>query len=118
MIVGWRVWFVDSDHTRVFSMSSDTYHWGELPDDGCLGVVLFESTLKPDGCYTKQPLAGYDWYFKAGEVYGCDNSNRLYDAESDIAKRYPNAHIIRGMWTTHDFHLRVQNEIREAQLCP
>lgn len=118
MIIGWKAWFVGESQTNLITYESSDTSWDELPADGCLGVVLFESTLRPDGCYTKQPLAGYDWYFKAGDVYGCDNSNRLYEAESDIAKRYPNAHIIRGMWTTHDFHLRVQNEIREAQLCP
>jgi hypothetical protein len=56
---------------RVFR--SDSTSWEELPEDGALAFALCESTCSPDGNHTRQVMSGYDWYFKAGDVYGSNN---------------------------------------------
>lgn len=114
MIVGWQAWFTDC--CELVSYKSDAVQWNELPADGCLGIVLWEDSKKPDGTHLRSVWSGYDYYFKAdGEVYGCDVDSRNRDTTADIVARYDNPHILRGKWASIDMFQQAQNEMQEAE---
>lgn len=96
-VIGWAVWYEDNLVT-----SRDT-RFEDLPRDGCLCVVLIESTLQPNGVdHTRCIFKGYDYYFRAdsknGYIYACDLDSRERSTISDIQSRYVNPIIIRGKW--------------------
>lgn len=93
-ICQWVAWYTGQ---REFT-SKDTA-WADLPDDGVLGMALFETTAKPDGNCTRRHMSGSDWYFRwegpDGVIYGENDS-----AAEDNAGRYPGAVFKRGKWGT------------------
>ena len=100
MIVGWKAWFVDvPQQQEIHIYSSDDMGFEELPQDGCLALILYNSNLKPDGNNRSIIYKTYDYYFKAGQIYGADVDVRERNVPSEIATRYINPHIIRGIWT-------------------
>lgn len=58
-ISGWAIWYVDEMYS-----SQDT-RFEDLPRDGALCLVTFETRLKPDGNHIKNIYQGYDYYFRA-----------------------------------------------------
>lgn len=116
MIVGWKAFYADAEHTAITTYSSGDTRFENLPQDGCLGIVLFESSLRPDGKNTRTLHAGYDYYFKSGEVYGVDVEVRNRDVPEEIVKRYRSPYVIRGIWTTHDLFNEAQAAMRDSCL--
>ena len=116
MIVGWRAWFVDvPEQHDLVRYDSESCSFNNLPKDGCLGLAQYEDALKPDGRHKRILLNGYDYYFKAGEIYGVDIDSREHNAVEDINARYINPIIIRGIWTTNDLIMKMHAEMSEAQ---
>ena len=116
MIVGWKAWFVDVPHQHsTLSYSSRDNKFEDLPQDGCLGIITFEDNKKPDGFHKRGMLSGYDYYFKAGEIYGVDVETREKNAVEDIKKRYVDPCIIRGIWASDDMMKAIQAEMRAEQ---
>ena len=103
-IVEWKAWFVGGE-----TYTSTESAAGDLPADGCLGIVLIMDEKNPQGLSKRRVMGGSDQYFMwdgpAGTVYGKNN-------ESDIAERYPGAKIIRGMWTCEEEFAQVTGEMQ------
>lgn len=88
-VVGWRAWY---DDLSVFdSRSSD---WESLPSDGLQMVVLYQS----DG--GRQMISGQDYYFRADGPDGRPIYGANCDPPEDTERRYVNAVIKRGRWTS------------------
>ena len=60
-------------------------------------------------------MSGYDYYFKADEVYGVDVDTRERSVVEDINQRYVNPYIIKGIWTSDDVMKKMQEEMRAEQ---
>lgn len=118
MVIGWKAWFVDVPAQRSLHVySSDNCRWEDLPGDGCLGFIFFEEKRKPDGNRMRAIRTGYDYYFRSGEIYGVDVEVRERNVPEEIAARYTEPVIIRGIWTTDTCMAQVDQEMREAE-CP
>lgn len=116
MIIAWKAWFVTVPMQEApLSYTSDDCDWAELPNDGCLGVVLFEDSKKPDGYRNRTILSTYDYYFKSGNVYGSDNDVRERNVQQEIKDRYVDPVIIRGIWTDEETMHEVQQQMRNAE---
>lgn len=116
MVIRWKAYFDSNGELAIFD--SQQTPWEVLPRDGCLGVVLFEDGLKPDGNHLKNVLVSLDYYFKAGEIYGGDVEVRERNIQAEINARYDNPIITRGIWTTDDLMKQAMDEMTEVQLCP
>jgi len=101
-VISWRAWY---DGGRVFT-SEDT-QWEDLPEDGVQAVMLCEQgTYK--GRHLAQILMARDTYFKAGDIYGCN------DLPPDVVRqRYPGAQVKLGRWTTVDDIHRIEAEVAQ-----
>ena len=101
-------------------LTSENYSFKDLPDDGALGLITFESELKPDGFYKRNIYKGYDYYFEAiganGVIYGCDLDSRERCTRQDILKRYNKPVVIRGIWTDTDTMHKAIGQMNEWQL--
>lgn len=91
-MIAWKVWFEGG--VSYCGTDSDP---ADLPDDGCLGVMLKIT----DG--TKHNWTGTDWYWYC-EILGdpgwfCGYREEYPTAE-DVIARYPGAIVIRGKWTS------------------
>jgi hypothetical protein len=115
MIIGWKGWFVDSLHTKLITYSSKDTIFEELPQDWCLGFVLFEERLRPDGNHYRQIFSSMDYYFKSGDIYGGDVDVRERNVQAEMKQRYNNPYIIRGIWTTDDLIRKASEEMRVAE---
>lgn len=111
VVIGWRAWFDDGN-----VYDSTEHEWAELPDDGLLGVVLFESTRAPDGQRTRQIISSYDTYFEATDrltgarFYGGNN-----DPVETVEARYLDTVCKRGRWASTPTIHRVVAELAEAR---
>jgi hypothetical protein len=115
-IIGWKAWFVTVPQGKdILCFHSEEIAYKDLPRDGCLGFVVFEDKRKPDGYRKREFQTGSDYYFKAGDIYGRDIDSRERDTPTDIAKRYTDPIIIRGIWTDDETMATVQEEMRNAQ---
>lgn len=116
-ITCWIAWFVDVPQTKVTRYISFNTEWEELPRDGMIACAFISD--REDGGHSKWKFSGYDFYFKAdginGPIYGCDIEQREVDKKKDIAERYVNASIIRGMWTDEDTMYEIQQIIRRME---
>lgn len=114
-VIGWAVWYEDS------LITSHNARFEDLPLDGCLCMVLIESTLQPDGKnHTRAIYKGYDYYFRAdgknGYIYACDLDSRERATVSDIQSRYKNPIIIRGKWVSQTRMDEVVEQCKTWQL--
>lgn len=110
-VVGWRAWFDDG------SVYDSTEHaWAWLPDDGVLGVVLFESTRAPGGQRTRQMVSGYDTYFESTDrLTGARFVGGNNDPVETVEARYLDAVAKRGRWASTETVQRVNVEMAEAR---
>lgn len=111
VVVGWRAWFDDGEVYD--SLATD---WGDLPDDGIFGVLLFESTRAPGGERTRQMLSGYDTYFEAtdrltGTRFVAGNN----DAAETVKERYVDAVVKRGRWASTETVHRMLAEMNASR---
>ena len=119
MVIGWRAWFVDiPNHTKLLRFESNTTSFLELPDNGCLGFVLYYDTNKPDGNPHRLYLKSQDYYFNIhDEVKGCVAESGQ-DTVGDIKKNFPDPYIIAGRWTLDALMEQAEVEMVEAAICP
>lgn len=116
-IIGWRAWFVNPEQTEVIEYNSTEMDWSDLPNDGCVGVVVYENGLIGSNPY-RQMLVGYDYYFRAESVadvgyFGDYNNER--NAVDRIKRRYKNPSIKYGQWVDPTTQDRVQKAMRDAR---
>lgn len=108
-ILGWRAWFMEPDRTY----TSAELEPGDLPGDGCLGVVAYLDLETPK---TAQHT-GETWYFwwqgPHGLVIGSNS-----DSREENERRYPGCVLVRGKWTTVERMHEVRREMQEAHECP
>ncbi len=91
-IVGWRVWY-DDDSIIVGHTFAD---WEALPDDGVLYVKHYYDRDSRLGIPLTENQNACDYYFATPSgIYGASS-----DTWEDIQRRYPDASIKRGKWTT------------------
>lgn len=104
----WRAWYADGS---VFDSAGTTPD--ELPDDGCLYVVVYTDLETPK----RAAHSGEEWYFwwpsPEGLVVGSNSDSR---AENE--RRYPGAVFVRGKWTTLEHMRRVRDEALAAHEVP
>lgn len=104
-IIAWRAYL---NKSREFNWSlardGDTSRakWEALPqnpDDGILVVVLYENWTTDGGIRYRRIMSGSDYYFVAsgtgGLIYG---ESGLGPSLDDVKAKYPDAHIIQGIW--------------------
>lgn len=118
-VIGWKAWFITvPSQDEILRFSSKDICFRDLPDDGCLALVLFYSSTKPDGSPRRMLLNGYDTYFIAAgmhsDIYGCDIDQRERNTIDDIKRRYDHVSIKRGIWTDEITMDMVQAEMQEA----
>jgi len=118
-VIGWRAWYTGG---KTFSSVDDT--WEGMPNDGVLGVVLYEKGHNPSkNEIYRLILVGEDWYFRAMSennkyIYGgCKGSSAL-----EIYQRYGGATngtcVKRGKWTDNETFEALQAEMHAAKNAP
>jgi len=121
-IIGWKIWAIDlPNQKKIETYISQETKWINLPKDGILAIVLFESTLRPDNFHTKRILKGSDYYFKAltadnNEIFGSDIDNRERNILKDISERYLHPIVLKGIWTTDENMYQVEREILLSEM--
>ena len=92
-MTGWRAWFAGGQ-----SFNSKEHDVSSLPTDGVLVIMLFFDK-------GRRVLHGTDWYFTTSsgvweQAMGGDyleDINNGISVPDAIRKRYPNAHVMRGI---------------------
>ena len=111
MVIGWRAWLDDGS-----VYDSIEHEWAGLPDDGVLGVVLFESTRAPGGQRTRQIVSAYDTYFEATDrLTGSRFIGGNNDPGGTVEARYVDAVVKRGRWASRETIDRVIRELADAR---
>lgn len=120
MIVGWKAWFAgESRKVPVREFNSNKTLWEELPEDGMLGMVVFEDTTTAQGDNTRINYVGYDYYFRAEGLFEClyavDIDSRERNVMEDIAARYTDPVVKRGKWVDNTTMKKVEDAVRESR---
>lgn len=106
---GWRAWFTGPDAVY----RSDEVDPADLPDDGCLGVVVYLDLETPK----RAVHTGYDIYFWWPSPHGLVIAGNS-DPRDENERRYPGAVFVRGQWTTYEHMHAVREAMQEAQTWP
>jgi hypothetical protein len=113
-IIGWKAWFVSVPQGQdILRFSSTDTTYDDLPDDGCLGFVVYYDRAKPDGNPRRLILKSEDYYFMVGDT-PCGNCDSLKENKD----RYTTGRIIRGMWTSDGNMEQADDQMCEAVTWP
>ena len=83
-----------------------------MPDDGCLGFVVYYDSIKPDGNPRRLILKSEDYYFLVEDT-PCGNRDSFEENQTRYGGK-----TIRGMWSSDSMMEQVDMEMREAVSCP
>ena len=92
-IIGFRAWY---ENDRIFD--SKNTEWGDLPNDGLIVVMLYESRrLKGDNGHYRIRMANSSFYWVVPP-----NILDVFHDDEDPTERYPGAIIKLGKWVPHE----------------
>lgn len=111
-VVAWKAWFTNNPEKPGWrTYESESTLFGELPDDGMEGLVLFLDNG------TRQMVSGQTSYFQwsgpDGVVIDAD-----FELPDKVAIRYPGAVIVRGRSVTLEVMGEIDAEMMASRNTP
>ena len=94
--------------------TSKDYKWGDIPDDGVVALLLFQSDTDRFNRPIRVVRHGSDWYFSDG--------NQLFGSNSDPdyinQRRYEGCSFKRGKWIGLDKYNQLLATVRDDYELP
>lgn len=108
-VIGWKAYYADGN-----VYNSKDSKWGDIPDDGLVALLLFQSDVDRFGRPIRVIRNGSDWYFSDGDQLFGSNSDPDYINQY----RYPQCQFKRGKWVPLDKYNELLATVRDDYECP